>query len=452
MEEKNNRFLEILKKTFKIDPADFTIRSVLVVFGTFMIGFVGLGIGNMAISQFVNPMAEYFEVGRSTITVYTTFTKIAGMLTAIAFPEIYKRVGPKGIALCACLPVALQFVIWALAPNLIWIYIGSFIGGIGVQCAGGMMIFAIIKPWFSKNLGIFSALCGTASGLGSSVFTMRIANKIAADGWRDGAWLVAILVAALAVIPFLLVSASDNDPLYHKASKKDGAEVSTEAAKKKAPAPALTYRDYIKFPATWVCIALMFLTAGTTLPFMKAMNGVAEWKGFDGVTVGAAAFALYSFWLSWSKIGMGILRDLTGMKFCQIFAWGTNIISMACMLFIPEMSEGMFKFLAAINCFAGTATQLGVGFMLVQSFGKYYNPRIYSLVTIFFNIGRAIGEPLIQMPYDLTGSYEITLWAMLIVGILMLALSMVALKQGKKTIEKMDVLYTEKGYDITQIA
>ena len=443
----DSKFVQVLKKTFKIDPSDFSIRSILVVFGTFMIGFVALGIGNMAISQFVNPMAEYFGVGRSTINVYATVTKIAGMLTAIAFPSIYKRVGPKGIALCACIPLALQFVIWALAPNLTWIYIGSFIGGIGVQCGGGMMIFAIIKPWFSKNLGIFAALCGTSSGLGSTIFTLRIADKIAADGWKSAAWMVAILVAVLAIIPFLMVRANDKDPLYHRTAKKKEGENEGEKAKK-TPAPALTYRDYIKFPASWCCIAQMFLAAATTIPFMKAMNGVAEWKGFDAVAVGAVAFALFSFWQSWAKIGMGIMRDMVGMKFCQIFAWGLNIISMAGMLFIPNMSPGMFKFLATINCFASTATQLGIGFMLVQCFGKYYNPRIYSLVTIFFNIGRAAGEPLIQLPYDLTGSYAITLWGMLIVGILMLVLSMLTFKFGKQTVEKMDRIYTEKGYDI----
>ena len=454
MEKQESKFLSVLKKTFKIDPSDFTWRSILVVVGTFMIGFVGLGIGNMAISQFVNPLAEHFGVGRSTITLYTTFTKIAGMITAIFFPEIYRKWGPKGLALFAGIPLALQFVIWSVATNLTMINIGSFIGGIGVQCAGGMMILAIIRPWFKKNVGIFGALCGTASGLGGSIFTMRIASRIAEQGWQSGARMVAILVAVLIFIPFFLVKANDKDTMYIKTAKKLEAEAQAatkEGEKKKAIAPPLSYWEYMKVPSTWICIVLMFLTAGTTLPFMKAMNGVAAWKGFDGAVVGAAAFAAYSFWLSWSKIGMGILRDLTGMKFCQIFAWGTNILSMAAMLFIPNMSPGMFKFLAAINCFAGTATQLGIGFMLIQSFGKYYNPRVYSLITIFFNIGRAIGEPLIQLPYDKWGTYAPTLWAMLIVGILMLVLSMIALNQGQKTIKKMDKIFTEKGYDISQL-
>lgn len=443
----NEKFRKLLLK-LNIDPKDFTLRSMLVVLGVFAVGFFVLGIGNMAISQFTNPMAEEFGVARSVITLYSTFSKIAGCIASIAFAFVYKKVGPKGLVLVASGTLMIEFVCFALATSPIWVYVGAFIGGFGAQFAGSLMIFTIIKPWFQNNLGIFTAICGTASGLGGSLFTKRIAAKIAADGFRSGAWFVVILMAIFVIIPVLLVKAAPNDPLYSGRLFEKSDKAESDSGKKKATKiPALGWLDYLKCPATWLLVGIMFIAAGTNHPFVQALNGVAEWKGFDGAVVGAAAIAAYSFWLAWAKFGMGIVRDTLGMKVVVWLAWGTNLICVAGMLFIPNLTSGMFVFLAALNSLAGTSTGLLNSYAVVQAFGKYYNARVHGIVVAAFNIGRAIGAPLVQVPYDVTGSYAPLLWIMLVVGVLMIVMNLAAFKTGAATQARLDKMYAERGID-----
>jgi len=407
-----------------------------------MVGFGVLGVGNNSLGQFTMPMAEAFGVARSVITFQGTLAKIAGSIAALIFGAVYRKVTVKGVVVCSGLALMFEYAMIAMSQSPIWAYIGCFVGGFGIQWAGGLFILTVIKPWFPKNVGIMAAICGTASGFGGSIFVTRVSARIVNESFRSAAWFVVILVAIFTAISAVLVFQSPEDPL-RKMTKEMAAEAAAKKAAKKMgdpSVPALGYVDFLKLPTIWILMIMMFLASGTISPFANAYSAIAEWKGFaDPIIVGGNAVAAFTAVLVWAKFIMGFLKDRSWMTFACILAWGTHIISIIGIMFCKTPET--FVIMGGIDAFAGTSTQLLINFCLIQALGKYFNATATGLVAFTLNAGRAVGTPLVHLPYDLTGSYSITVWGMLITGIILLVGCLYALKFGKNTVATLDKRY-----------
>lgn len=439
----NGRFANLLRK-LGIYPEDFTAKGLLTVVGIFMVGLGVLGIANSILSQFTLPLAEAFGVERSVISLHSTFSKISGALAALIFGLVYKKLTLKGTVLMSGACLVVQFLLIAIAQSPLMVYIACTIGGFGTQFGGGALIMVAIKPWFPRNVGVFAAFCGMASGFGGQFFSTPLTKTITENGYQAGAMRIALFIAIFTVVATILSFMSPNDPLRKRSKEEEAALKAAKDAEalKKANTgiPALGYKDFLKCPATWLLMLTMFLAAGTNQPFVSAWPAMADWKGFeDAAMVGAAATAAYSGLLVWAKFIMGYMKDRNWTYWAILFAWGTNIVSVLGVLFCKD--PGAFKFFCTINAFAGTSTGLFIGLCVVQSFGKYYSAVAQGLSGFSFNIGRAIGAPLIHLAYDKTGSYNITLIYLLVIGIAIMACLLLAVKFGNRAEKALDKKY-----------
>ena len=436
--------VKILKK-IGVDPSDFSVRGILTVVGIFMLGLGVFATANMALGQLTLPLAEAFGVDRSVISFGGTLSKIAGALGALVFGQVYKKLTLKGTVLMATITLAIQYVIIAVGGSVFWSLVAFFIGGFGTQFAGGTLIITAIKPWFPRNVGIFAAICGTASGFGGQIFTPMFTQRIVDNGYASACWWMAMVVGIMGAVCTVLVFMSPDDPLRKRSAEEEAAlKAAKDAAalqKASSGVPALGYMDFLKCPASWLLMGMMFLAAGTLQPFINAWHGIADWMGFeDAAMVSAAAVAGHAGLLVWAKFIMGYLKDRNWSKFGVIFAYTLNIVSVLGIMFFCK-TPGMFTFFGTINAFASTSTGLFINLCAVQAFGKYNNAIINGMTAFTFNIGRAIGLALVHMPYDLWGSYSVTLWVVLASGVLMMVGLLAALKIGNATEKALDKQY-----------
>ena len=161
-----------------IYPDDFTVKGLLTVVGIFILGLGVFATANMALGQLTVPLANAFGVDRSVIGLGGTFSKIAGAVGALVFGQVYKKLTVKGTAVMATVLLAIQYIIIAVGNSTFWSMVGFTIGGFGTQFAGGLLIITVIRPWFPRNVGVFAAICGTASGFGGQIFTKMFQQKI----------------------------------------------------------------------------------------------------------------------------------------------------------------------------------------------------------------------------------------------------------------------------------
>lgn len=422
----------ILKK-LGVDTSDFTPRGLITVVGVFFLGFGVLASANLARGQLTVPLAEHFGVERSVISLAGTTAKFAGSLAAILYGRVYKTLRLKGTVLMAGLTFVIQYLMVAFAPNATVAIAGFTIAGFGAAFAGGTMIVTIIRPWFPKNLGLFAAICGTASGFGGQFLTPLMAKTIAAQGFKPACIMFAGISAACAIICALLVTQSPNDPMLNGSKGP--------AKKAAAKGPQLSYGDYLKEPVTYLLFAMMFVAAGTHQTLVNCYTGIAEQLGFeDFIVVGGNAAAGMAAVLVWAKFIMGWLKDKGWTTFGILFAYGTNILAIVGMMFFSKTPEA-FVFFASINAFSATATGLFINLCVAQSFGKYATATAYGITLFGFNIGRALGDPLMQLPYDLWGSYNVSMWIGIVSGIFMMFGLLAACKLGPQAEKRMDLKF-----------
>lgn len=429
--------LTALWKKVGLNPEDYPVRGLLTVLGVFLFSLGVFATENMALGQLTLPLAEAFGVDRTVISLSGTLSKIAGAAGALVFGQIYRKLTLKGTICMASIALVVQYIIIAVGNSTFWTLFAFTIGGFGTQFAGGLLIITAIKPWFPKKVGFFTAICGTASGFGGQIFTPVFAEKIVESGYQSACWMMAKIVLVFGVAAFLLADMSPNDPLRKTSPKQVGSG-------KKMPAagvPVLGYRDFLLCPVTWLLMSMMFLAAATNQPYVNTWNGIADWRGYENAAmVGAGAVAAFSGLLVWAKFIMGFLKDRGHTPFAIVLAYTLNIISVLGVMFWSS-TPGLFKFFCAINAFAGTATGLFINLCVDQAFGKYANATVQGLVNFTFNIGRAIGTPLIHLPYDRWGSYDVSLWVVLITGFVMMFGLLLAVKKGSATERELDRQY-----------
>lgn len=431
-----SKFAAFIKR-LGLDPEDFPLRGLLTVLGVFLFSLGVFATENMALSQLTLPLAEAFGVDRTVISFSATLSKIAGAAGALVFGKIYRKLTLKGTIAMASISLIVQYIIIAVGNSTFWTLVAFTIGGFGTQFAGGLLIITAIKPWFPRNVGIFTAICGTASGFGGQIFTPIFTEKIIESGFQPACWMMAGNVLLFGIAAVLLSSMAPNDPLRRSAPQK-------AAGAKKVPAagvPVLGYRDFLRCPVTWLLMGMMFLAAGTNQPYVNTWNGIADWRGYENAAmVGAGAVAACSGLLVWAKFIMGFLKDRGWTRFAIIFAYTLNILSVLGVMYWSS-TPGLFRFFCAINAFAATATGLFINLCVDQAFGKYANATVQGLVNFTFNIGRAIGSPLIHLPFDLWGSYTVSLWVVLISGFVLMFGLLLAVKVGKSTEQMLDRRY-----------
>lgn len=444
-----------LKQFVKDVKEEFSIGGFMTVIGAFLFSLSIVGLHGVVKNQFMLPVSEALGVTKAATAIWDSARSAAGVAAAAGIGIVYKKLGPRGLSIFAGATVALGYVVLATlvqAGGLPVLYLSGGLIGIGNAMAGGLMFFTIVKPWWNKAFGTFSALCGTASGVGGVLFTTTVTKSITDGGYQAGAWKVAALTMAISVIGGLLMQESPNDVIRNaakaeKAAKARGEKVESgkvELGKKKEVKvadgiPAFTAIDFLKCPITWMMLVMMFMALFNVATSL--FSPMALWKGYDEPNVvGGAALSMYSFLLIWTKIGSGVLRDALGMKAVIPVMYVPAIICICWNLF-GTVPVNLYPTICGLMAFSGTATQLLVGFVTVQAYGKYYNVNAHSVNVTFFNFAGIFIAPLRHIGYDMTGSYAPTLWVMLVFAICQVVLAFVALKVGKAYNDKWDVKY-----------
>ncbi len=429
---------------------EFTWKGFLTVVGAFLFSLSIIGLHNVVKNQFTLPLVDAFGATKAVVAIRDSWARVSGIMTAACMGAIYKKLGPRLLAWFGGATVVIGYLMMALTDSLTMVYIAHFIIGIGQAAAGGLMFFTIVKPWWNKAFGTFSALCGTASGIGGVLFVTTVTKTIQESGYKAGAMKIAVITGVLAFIGGILMTESPNDSLRNqekaeRAARARGERVEAQkvSLKKKVEVkdgvPALDYKDFLATPITWILMVLICMASFNVATAM--FSPVAQWRGFaEPNVVGGAALTAYSALLIWTKLGAGALRDACGMKVVLPVMYIPAIICLFLNLF-NMVSESMYPIVWALMAFSGTATQLLIGFLGVQAFGKYYNVKVHGIVTAVFNAFGIVVGPLRMLPHDVTGSFNITIILMIVFSFCIWFCGYLVLDMGKKFQAKMDEKY-----------
>ena len=134
---KFNTFIEDVRSEFKW-------KGFLTVIGAFLFSLSIVGLHGVVKNQFTLPVAEDLGVGKAAVSSWDSFAQASGIVTAALIGTIYKKLGPRWLAIVAGLTVCLGYVIVATTNSLNLFYAAGYLIGNGQASAGGLMIFTIV--------------------------------------------------------------------------------------------------------------------------------------------------------------------------------------------------------------------------------------------------------------------------------------------------------------------
>ncbi|MBQ1231106.1 MAG: MFS transporter [Clostridia bacterium] len=171
--------MSILKKT-QIDYK-WVILIVCFVMEFFVLGFCSSNAG-----LYTKSVTEALDIPRSLYSIGNSIRYVAQILVAMTFGHVISRFGVKKVAGFGFATLAFSVVVRAIAANIIHIYIGNVLWGIGIVFSGNTIAGTIIRRWFKKDVGRYTGIVMSANGIGGAIAAQIITPFISSGtfGYR----------------------------------------------------------------------------------------------------------------------------------------------------------------------------------------------------------------------------------------------------------------------------
>jgi len=302
-------------------------------------------------------------------------------------------------------------VIYSVANNLALIYIAGTLLGIGFSFTTTTMVGYVVGVWCSENKGTIMGAVLAANGIGGAIAIQLAGGLIdpyTVGSYRAAYRMIAIVFAALFTVMLLLFrdKPQNAETAVAKKSKKRGQDwvgIEFSSAVRK-----------FYFWGALVCIFFSgFIIQGTYGIVAMHLKDV----GIDyGAVKGLLSFS--SLILATAKFMTGFVYDKKGLRiasgFCTVIAIATTFL----LAFVKGDSTG-FVLAVVYSAISPFAMPLETIMLPIYALDLFGNKSYAKILGIFVSVnvsGFALGAPVMNLCYDILGSY---VPALILVGCIM---------------------------------
>lgn len=269
-----------------------------------IIGIVCMGlVANLqyAWTLFVSPMETKNHWGLPAIQLaFSIFIVVETWLVPIEGWAVDKF-GPRPVVAFGAIMAGLGWVINSFATNLVMLYAGAVIAGIGAGCVYGTCVGNALK-WFPDKRGLAAGLTAAGFGAGAAVTVIPIGNMIQASGYEHAFLFFGIAQGAIIFLLSLLLVRPAVRPGIMPVPKI----VATKAN--------YTAGQMIKTPVFWLLYLLFVAVAAGGLMATAQIGPIAKDYGIANLPVGlfGVTLPLLTMTLSIDNLCNGFTRPLCG--------------------------------------------------------------------------------------------------------------------------------------------
>lgn len=366
--------------------------------------FTCLGFCSSNKSLYLNAITEALGFSRSA---YATATSCRFIVTAIINIFLGRFVLKFGIKKLIC--AGFVFLLGSLFTNIIatnvyMFFLSESLAGIGFSFTGTAIVSTIVNNWCKENQGTIMGIILSSNGIGGALAAQIVTPIIyqggTAFGYREAYKLVFLIVALVGVLVVLFLKV-----------KPDGAEeIPSVPVKKKQRGSVwvgMDYSDAKKKPFFYGAAVCIFLTGMC----LHGVSGVSSAhfidKGFD-VGLVATIGSISSLVLTCSKFFVGFIYDKLGLRRAISICIVASVIAFLILGIVSNNRVGHILSLI-YGILASIALPLET-IMLPLYAGDLFGQKAYTkMVGIFVAInvlGYAVGAPVVNLGYDLFGTYD----------------------------------------------
>ena len=357
---------------------------------------------------------------RSDYAFTNTFRFVTTAVINLFFGTLIAKFGPKRLIFAGFTCLITANLIYSFATELWMFYIGGIFLGLGFSWTSTTMIGYVVNVWCRENKGTIMGAILASNGIFGAVAMKLIGYLINRDGdpfgYRDAYRVVTLILVAVAVLVLIFFRTSPNDTATSNISKKKSRGRSWAG---------IEYSTTVKTAYFRLAIVCVFLTGMT----LQGISGISyphmEASGLDEGYI-TTVLAVHSVALTLFKFLVGFLYDRFGLRVTTGICYVTGALVMTALALVSNSHEGriLAMFYGIFSSLALPLETIMLPIIAGDLFGEKSFNKFLGIVVSANTAGYAVGSPLSNLCFDITGSYNISIY----IGITLIAVIMVAMQ------------------------
>ena len=371
---------------------------------SFMMVLTALGFCSSPKSLYIVPITEALGIERSVYSITDSFRYVSTAVINVFFGFLVAKFGPKKLILAGFGSLIISTLLYAFAPNVILIYLAGIFLGIGLSWTTTTMVGYVVTRWCKENKGTIMGLVLASNGIGGAIAIQIISPIIesSATGYKTAYITVACI---LAVVATLLLIFFRNAP---KGAENIAAPVGSHKKKRGNDWVGIEFGEAIKKNYFWGILFCIFCSGF----ILQGMNGVTAAHmrdiGIDPALV-STILSAHSLVLACAKFLTGFLYDRFGLRFTSTTCIIIAISGAALILFASPTPVGIVIAFAysLISSFALPLETIMLPIYANDILGAKSFDKALGIFVSVNTAGYALGAPVFNLCYDLTGRYNL---------------------------------------------
>jgi len=401
----------------------------VIVAASFVLCFTGLGFCSGNKGLFLTAVTKALGISRGAYAVSDSLRYITTAITNLFFGALVIKFGTRVLVGLGVGSLALSCLVSSLATNVVGIYAGGALLGLGLTFGGTTIVGYIVKRWCKKNQGTILGVVMCANALGTAVSAPFISKMINSGvfGYRNAYQLIALILLVVGVV---LVC------LFRDAPKQEA--LPQKKNTKSATWTGITFREALRQPYFYIACICIFFTGAV----LQSVTGVAaahmEDRGLGDSFI-ATATSIHALSLAAFKFLTGFMYDKKGLKFTKLVCDAASVVMILLLAIVTGSTQGQV-IAVAYSVLAALALPLET-IMLPLIAGDLFGEKEFGkMLGIFVSVntaGYAIGPLVSNLCFDAIGTYTpvFFVYGALMVGVT--AAFMFALKNAKAVKAKL---------------
>lgn len=370
----------------------------VVVVLSFLMVMICLGFCSSPKSLFIGPVTEHLGISRGAFSIGDSLRFISTAVINIFFGFLVERFGTKKLIGAGFFCLIASQLLYSFAENVYAFYIGGILLGLGFSWTTTTMVGCVVNRWCRESKGTIMGAVLAANGIGGAIAIQLITPVIESGplGYKSAYRMIAIILGVVALLMMLI---------YREKKDSDAPAVSKKKSRGREWV-GIDYKSAVRTPYFYGAAICIFLT-GLVL---QGVNGVAAAHmkdvGIDPAYV-ATVLSIHSLVLALFKFLTGVVYDRFGLRTTITMCSVTAVIVMILLSMLTNSVMG--KILAMLyGIFSSLALPLETILLPIYAgdlFGQKSFDKILGLFVSINVAGYAVGAPVINFIYDMTGSY-----------------------------------------------
>lgn len=363
--------------------------------------FTSLGFCSSPKSLFLAAITEDLGIPRSLFSIGNSCRFITTAIINLFFGRLVAQFGPRKLIAAGFTCLALSNLIGAVSNGIFGFYVSNIFLGLGLAWSTTSLVGIVVEKWFTSSKGTVMGFILAANGLGgaisSQIFSRIIYDKV--DGWRTAYFVAAAIMVAVGLIIVLLMRNKPEDINTHALG--DG----TVSKKKQRGREwiGIDAHDAFRKPYFYVCAVCVFLTG----MILQSAAGISSAHMKDqGISpdVIANAMSIGSLVLMVSKMSTGACFDRFGLRVTMLFCNVCAITAITMLAFVDNgITATIYKIIVAFGLPLET---IMLPLIAKECFGQKSYAFLMGLMVSFNTLGYSVGSPLMNLIFDMTGTYS----------------------------------------------